>query len=506
MNPADTQKSRHSDDGINGRRIIDLAILCLITAAAAALRFHALGERSLWFDEGISFGIARLSWANFARLLWEREANMSLYYFLLRIWLWFGGSEFFLRALSALIGTATVPLIYIFGRRAFNSRVGLIAAGLLAANAYHIRYSQEARGYAVAAFMAMLSAVLFAGFVKSGGERGGIAWAAVSALLVYSHFYAALFILAQAISLLVAKPVNFNWKNTYRPARWFLYFTFPLIAFLFAHGASQLSWIPPISLSGISSFFYLYLGLRGWPLEIIFAAAALVAAWAYRYSWATSRFSLETWAQGLIWVWFAIPFGLVVLLSLWKNLFIARYLFFCLPALMLVAAVGLSKIRIPSVLFLVLVVFSVLSTGGILRFYAQDIDVWRDDWRMASKSLLSSARPDDGVIFYPGPGRMSYEFYKSLSHSAAPPRVISPAHAPNGSPELSDKDFLVPPLAEVIENLPEDAPRLWLFAEATENRFSGDMSINFLKKWCEKRYHLVEMRTFDGIELILYSK
>jgi mannosyltransferase len=506
MNPADTQKSRPLDHGINDRRIIDLGILCLITAAAAALRFYALGERSLWFDEGISFGIARLSWADFARLLWEREANMSLYYFLLRIWLWFGGSEFFIRALSALIGTATVPLIYICGRRIFNSRVGLIAAGLLAVNAYHIRYSQETRAYALVAFMAVLSAILFAGFVKSGGERGGIAWAVASALLMYSHFYAALFVLAQLISLLIARPLNFNWRSLYRPARWFLYLTFPLIAFVFARGASQLNWIPPISLGGINSFFFLYAGVRGWPLEIIFAGAALVAAWACRDSWAKSRFTFETWSQSLIWLWFAIPFGIVVVLSLWKNLFVARYLIFCLPALILVAAVGLSKIRIPSVLFLVLVVFSVLSTGGILRYYAQDIDVWRDDWRMASKSLLASARPDDGVIFYPGPGRMSYEFYKSLSHSSAPPRVISPAHAPNGSPELSDKDFLVQPLAEVIESLPEDAPRVWLFAEATQNRFAGDMSINFLKNWCEKRYHLVEMRTFDGIELILYSK
>src|ERR1700730_940528 len=78
----------------------ELSILALITAAAAVLRFHGLTTISFWSDEGVSIGIARLDWYNLVRILWRREANMSLYYLLLRAWLHLGNSEAFIRSLS----------------------------------------------------------------------------------------------------------------------------------------------------------------------------------------------------------------------------------------------------------------------------------------------------------------------------------------------------------------------------------------------------------------------
>ena len=106
----------------------------MITTAAAVLRFHALAAKTLWFDEGVSVAIARLDWHNFLRILWRREANMSLYYLLLHPWLYFGNSEAFVRGLSVVFALLTVPAIYFLGRRLFDSRAGLIAAALLSVN------------------------------------------------------------------------------------------------------------------------------------------------------------------------------------------------------------------------------------------------------------------------------------------------------------------------------------------------------------------------------------
>ena len=139
----------------------ELVLLALITAVAAALRFHSLAAKSFWFDEGVSVAIARLDWYNFARILWRREANMSLYYLFLRFWLHFGESEFFVRSLSVLFAIASIPVIYVLGRRLFGSRVGLIAAALLAINAYHIQYSQDARSYSLMVFLCLLSSLYF---------------------------------------------------------------------------------------------------------------------------------------------------------------------------------------------------------------------------------------------------------------------------------------------------------------------------------------------------------
>src|SRR5271167_1665766 len=68
--------------------------LLLLIAACGAIRFAALAAKPFWFDECFSAEVARIGWRNFLHLLWWREANMSLYYLLLRMWVQFGRSEF----------------------------------------------------------------------------------------------------------------------------------------------------------------------------------------------------------------------------------------------------------------------------------------------------------------------------------------------------------------------------------------------------------------------------
>src|SRR5207245_3856486 len=140
---------------------LELGVLALIAAVSAILCFHSLAAKPFWFDEGVSVAIARLDWSNFVRILWRREANMSLYYLLFHFWLHLGKSEFFVRTLSVVFALATIPVLYLLGRRLFDSRVGLVAAALLAVNAYFVRYSQEARSYTLMLFLCMLSSLYF---------------------------------------------------------------------------------------------------------------------------------------------------------------------------------------------------------------------------------------------------------------------------------------------------------------------------------------------------------
>src|SRR5439155_14448315 len=177
------------------------AIVVLITAAAAVLRFYALSAKSFWFDEGVSVAIARLGWYDFAHILWRREANMSLYYMLLRPWLHLGSSEAFIRSLSVLFALATIPAVYLLGRKLFDSRVGLIAALLLAVNAYHVRYSQEARSYALMTFLCVLSSLYFVKSLEEPSRRNRALYLVSSVLAVYAQFFAELLILAQWLSL-----------------------------------------------------------------------------------------------------------------------------------------------------------------------------------------------------------------------------------------------------------------------------------------------------------------
>lgn len=82
----------------------------------------------------------------------------ALYMFLLAPFVaLFGVDMSAIRLLSAFVGTATVGLLYLFGRELFGVRTGLIAALLLAGSAVHIHFSRTALNVIEAPFFACLS-------------------------------------------------------------------------------------------------------------------------------------------------------------------------------------------------------------------------------------------------------------------------------------------------------------------------------------------------------------
>src|SRR4029077_1918361 len=131
------------------------------------------------------------------------EANMSLYYVLLRGWLHLGFNPFFIRSFSVLASLAALPAIFWLGRQLFDRRVGLIAVALLSCNAYSIRYAQEARSYSLFMLLATLSSGFFVACVRepSSPERNRWGYVLTSVLAVYAHFYALLLIAAQWLSV-----------------------------------------------------------------------------------------------------------------------------------------------------------------------------------------------------------------------------------------------------------------------------------------------------------------
>ena len=124
-----------------------------IMLLAAALRFYRLDALPLWQDEAASLVHASRPFFS----IWGVDIHPPLYYLLLHLWLVFGDSAFALRSLSALIGIATVPLVFAAGRVIGGARLGLIATLLLAIAPYHLRYTQEARMYALMTFGAALA-------------------------------------------------------------------------------------------------------------------------------------------------------------------------------------------------------------------------------------------------------------------------------------------------------------------------------------------------------------
>jgi mannosyltransferase len=166
--------------------------LAALTALAAAIRFSTLGLQSYRHDEAVTAGrVLVASLPETIHRVWAGESTPPLYYLL--AWLWsrpFGVHEVGLRSLSALFGTATVPVAYLVGRELVGRRAGLALAALVAVEPMLVWYSQDARAYALLVLLSTAALLFFVRARRRGRSRDLGWWAAFSILALASHWFA----------------------------------------------------------------------------------------------------------------------------------------------------------------------------------------------------------------------------------------------------------------------------------------------------------------------------
>jgi len=184
-----------------GARATVIALIVL----AAALRFGGLDQQGFWYDEGVTVSLVHRSLWGMLSVLPQTESTPPLYYVL--AWGWarmFGFSELGLRSLSAIAGVATVPAAYAAARELGTHRIGVIAASLTACSPFLIWYSQETRAYALLTLLSALSVLCFARARTRPTTGRLLAWVAVCALAVLTHYFAVFLIAAEGVLLVLA--------------------------------------------------------------------------------------------------------------------------------------------------------------------------------------------------------------------------------------------------------------------------------------------------------------
>ena len=152
-----------------------------IVALAAALRLFVIDRDALWLDEGYSWWDARQSFASLWSLVPQCDPHPPLYFALLHGWIaLFGDGTIAIRALSLLLGVATVVVVYLAGRDLDAARgksagpfgIGTLAALLFALTPFQVYFSIEARPYAL---LCCGAALLTLGVLKMVGSCAGTA-------------------------------------------------------------------------------------------------------------------------------------------------------------------------------------------------------------------------------------------------------------------------------------------------------------------------------------------
>ncbi|HYD46842.1 MAG TPA: glycosyltransferase family 39 protein [Terriglobales bacterium] len=175
-------------------------------AAALALRLPGLAAAPLWFDETITAEWMHLSWAELLKTVLT-DNHPPLYFLLLRGWTELAGhSDFALRLPSALASLACVPLMAAAARLAAGDAAMRWAAWFAALSPLLIHHGQEARAYAVIALLATSHFLLVLRFLQSDSRRLRWGFGLTGAMLAWTHYYSAVFVAAQLLTVLVAAP------------------------------------------------------------------------------------------------------------------------------------------------------------------------------------------------------------------------------------------------------------------------------------------------------------
>ena len=130
----------------------------ILTLVGGWLRILLLGNKGMWLDETFSVWLANQSVPAMLRWIVRIDQHPPLYFLLLHSWIAHNGdTPYEARLLSVIFGTATIPVIYLIGKRISGAVVGLAAAVFLAFSPFNIFFAQETRMYTLLAFNAAVA-------------------------------------------------------------------------------------------------------------------------------------------------------------------------------------------------------------------------------------------------------------------------------------------------------------------------------------------------------------
>ncbi len=189
-----------------------LLALAAITLVGAVVRAIGLGDWSLWVDEAHTWRDATMPLRGDNGFLATDRILYPLTFVLLRALIdagLAGEDPSSLRLPFAVVGALTVPLVAWAGRRLIGAWPAVLAAAILALHPWHVYWSQNARGYVVVVFAAVLVAERAFAYVRAPSLwRLALVWAGIGVAAASHPSGAFLAVAFVAFLVLRARPLT----------------------------------------------------------------------------------------------------------------------------------------------------------------------------------------------------------------------------------------------------------------------------------------------------------
>ncbi|NEN94534.1 MAG: hypothetical protein F6K50_03030 [Moorea sp. SIO3I7] len=445
--------------------------ITLILLLAVTLYFYQLGTESLWIDELYSIHDAKA-------IPEKLRLTRPLYFILLRLWMFFGESDVWLRGLSIPFGLGSVFLTYCLGRRLVGQRVGLIAALLVTLSPVFINHAQEVRMYSLSTFLGLVGTLALTHGLERMTTVSISCWLIARLLATLTTPLNCLLLLPDCLLLV------WKFRKRYRVL-------LGVGAVLLVVGIVSLPWIFQVATAS-SAFFdgwtannpkptlvnvlsRLTIFTAYWPLKSLQSSVSEHFYKLYTIMLAgLLGFSLfnRQLKPHIFWLaaWGFLPTAVLFIMSwIFSPVWLPRYLLFIAPYLLILLAVGFSKIwhRARKLGIAIALMYFVAVGGGLEHYYTK---VYRHDWRSVSQMITINEQPEDVIalhIGYPRPRLALNHYYQG----SAPIQVLD--------------------LEEWEQSLSPFPSRLWLVHNNNRNPDSTEQLQNELRKRFQIQNHQV---------------
>lgn len=432
-----------------------LQLLAGITLAGALLRFTTLGVQSYWLDEAATVNLMHKGFGAMISGVASGESTPPLYYVI--AWAWakvFGTSEAGLRSLSALFGSATIPLAFELGRRVAGRRTGLVAAALCAFNPLLVWYSQEARSYALMVLLTGLTLLALIHVLESPSARRLALWSVLAIASIATHYFAGFLVGAEALWLLYRTEAKARAGAAVLAVAVAAGALLPLALHQRSTGAAAFISESSIVRRVAQIPKQFVLGYHG-PLEVVsLIVSALLVAYAGLRLVAAAPGRERMRALLFAGMGFVAILAPLALALIGPDYLIARNVLASLLPLAVATAAGFTAGRGPRE---GIAAASLLCALGLVMVIAVDFDeaYQRDDWRGAAQALGTSGTAR-AIIVSPPSGRIPLLLYLKRARTVVPPGV-----------DVKELD-----LVGMAERLPGQAPAPPRPAVVAINQFS----------------------------------
>lgn len=391
-----------------------VAVLSMLMLSVIVLSVLIFSNQSLRLDEAQSLWQTSRDPIAMFRII-AQDVHVPLYHIMLHYWQQFiGNSVAAARMMSMVFFILLIPAVYITGKRAYSSSVGLFAAVLVAASPFLNWYGNEIRMYSLFALMTVLNQYFFIRIFmdrpsvrlaseKTADVKGHIwlGYILTSVIGMFTHYFFAFNVIAQIIFFVAYR------RHFPKPAmKAFLMIALlgvilfvPWLYYVYHLGAAantQPALSEPTSIDIFNTFSQFLFGFQNdqtntillslWPLVVLLIFLSLRR---------NQKIEPQT---AYLFVSLVMPILLALMISeAWKPIYLTRYLILSLPSLYLLISWVLSTYPKRLAFFLRTALVSIMIVTMAVEAVSAATPV-KEDYRDASYYLESRAKPTDVIV------------------------------------------------------------------------------------------------------------